>query len=406
MTNGIGPARERIALLDALRGFALFGILLVNIEDWSGWSALAEQNPALGKSEGGWWYKFFRTTVLEGKFYTIFSFMFGLGFALQLSRLSQRGANGVAIYRRRVLVLLAIGVIHMTLIWEGDILTLYAILGLLLPLLHGWSDRALVRGAIILLLLPIPGYALVHALSIQPDLGLDLPGNWIFQALGGELGAEKGWRARQDWGSLAAWNLSGLPFRIGSFFESWRIPKVLALMMLGLWAGRRLVGGRLLEDQRLLRHVVLWGLLIGIPANIGYGLIGGLEQDEFIRGLAATALYAIGVVPLGLAYAAGFVLLWGRASKVLGVLAWPGRMALTNYLMHSILGVVIFYGIGFGLFATLPPLGFLGIGLAIYVAQIAFSRFWLQHFAQGPMERLWRRLTYGARDPGMVSLPA
>ena len=104
----------------------------------------------------------------------------------------------------------------------------------------------------------------------------------------------------------------------------------------------------------------------------------------------------LGTVPLALAYAAAFVLLWDRARPILRVFVWPGRMALTNYLSHSLLGIILFYGIGFGLIGRLGPAGFYGIAVAIFAGQILFSRWWLARFGQGPMERLWRRLTYGS----------
>lgn len=393
-----GPVRDRIDLLDALRGFALLGILLVNIRAWAGWFNLSEpERDALsGGPDAAWWYEFLMAAVLEGKFYTIFSFLFGMGFMLQLSRLQARGDRGVAIYRRRLLVLLGFGLIHMSLMWDGDILTLYALLGMLLPFAWGWSDRRLLGAALVLILLPIPGVALVHALGIAPDLGLPDVGNQLFVALGGDVAQDKGWLLRDDWRSYLAWHLSGPPFRIGGFFETWRIPKVLAIMLIGMWAGRRLVAGRLVEDRKLLARTVALGLAIGIPANLAYGLTGGLEQDDQGKVLVATIVYAIGVVPLGLAYAASFVIAAQRLPGVMTAFAAPGRMALTNYLAHTLLGIVIFYGVGFGLYRSVSPWLVGAIALAIFGAQMLWSRAWLRRFPQGPMEALWRRLTYGS----------
>ena len=392
------PKKNRIDILDALRGFALLGIIVINVQSWAGWWALypPEQAAVSGGPESAWWYRFLLTSVVEGKFYTIFSFLFGLGFALQLSRLQLRGLDGTRIYRRRLLVLLGIGLIHMTLLWEGDILTLYALLGLLLPLFIRWSDRSLITAAVVLLLLPIAGVALFHWARIDPDLGLIDLGEHFFVAMGGAPG--EGWRTwllRDDLRSYFVWTLPSLPYRFGLFFENWRIPKVLAIMLLGLLAGRRLVAGELINNRSLLRRVAVFGFVVGVPANIGYGLIGGLAQQEFSRQLAATALYAVGVVPLGLAYAACFVLLWPTARTILALFAAPGRMALTNYLSQTILGILIFYGIGFGLYRSLGPWEFTGIAVAIFVTQVLWSRLWLRHFAQGPMEWLWRQLTYG-----------
>ena len=397
--EGAAPVRDRIDLLDALRGFALLGILIVNIRAWSGWFTLThpERDLLAGGVESSKWFTLLVAAVLEGKFYTIFSFLFGLGFALQLSRLQARGLHGVAIYRRRLLILLGFGLLHMSLLWDGDILALYALLGMLLPFVRGWSDRRLLVAAVVLILLPIPGIALVNELGIARDLGLSDLGNRLFVAVGGDVSQEKVWLLREDLRSYLAWHLSGPPFRIGSFFETWRIPKVLAIMLIGMWAGRRLIAGKLLSDRKLLLRVAVAGFAIGIPANIAYALTGGLEQDPFDRVFAATVFYAIGVVPLGLAYAATFVMLVQRAPAVLSAFAAPGRMALTNYLSHSLLGIVIFYGIGFGLYRSVNPWLVSGIALAIFAAQLILSRLWLSRFEQGPMEALWRRLTYGRR---------
>jgi uncharacterized protein len=382
MSDRIEPARERIAILDALRGLAIFGILSANIVDWSGWSSLTdEQAFVLAGKRTAETYDFLQAMLVEGKFYTIFSFLFGLGFALQLSRLEKRGANGLAIYRRRLTILLAI----------------YAALGFLLPFMRHWSDRRLLIGAVILILLPIPGGILIHMLGITPGFGLFQFGDRLFLALGGDPQNERMFRAREDWASYFQFALSGPPFRIGSFFASWRIPKVLAIMMIGLWAGRRLIAGTLIEDRSLLKRVAILGFLVGVPANFAFAANGGLEQEEFTKGLAAFILYAVGVVPLGLAYAASFALAWPKAKAVLDIFAAPGRMALTNYLMHSLLGIIIFYGVGFGLFGKLRPLEICGVMLAIFIGQIILSKLWLSVFVQGPMEALWRRLTYGAK---------
>ena len=159
------------------------------------------------------------------------------------------------------------------------------------------------------------------------------------------------------------------------------------------------------DDRRLLRRVAVAGFAIGIPANIAYALTGGLEQEDARRVFEATVFYALGVVPLGLAYAASFALLWPRARSVLRHFSAPGRTALTNYLGHTIFGIVIFYGVGFGLYRSVGPWTFSGIALLIYFALAVASQLWLRRFPQGPMEALWRRLTYAghSRPPEVLA---
>lgn len=401
-SKGAAPVRDRIELLDALRGFALLGIFVVNMRAFAGWFTLsyAEREVMAGSPDSLVWFTVLVAAVLEGKFYTIFSFLFGLGFALQLSRLQARGLQGIAIYRRRLLILLGFGLIHMSVLWEGDILTLYALLGMLLPFFWRWSDRRLLIAAVVLILLPIPGVALVHELAIKPDLGLPELGNRLFVWLGGDVAQDKTWLLREDLRSYLAWHLSGPPFRIGGFIETWRIPKVLAIMLIGVWAGRRLIEGRLIGDRKFLLRVAVAGAAIGVPANIAYAQIGGLEQDAYSRVFAATVFYAIGVVPLGLAYAASFAWLCHYVRPLVALFAPAGRMALTNYLGQTLAGIILFYGIGFGFYRSINPWVFSAIAVAVFAAQLLLSRLWLSRFEQGPMEALWRRLTYGGRRAG------
>ncbi|MDF7774125.1 DUF418 domain-containing protein [Sphingomonas sp. AOB5] len=381
-------AGERVVLLDALRGFALFGILLANIGYWSGWSFLDEARriALAGKAQVDIEH-LLHMTLIDGKFYTIFSLLFGLGFALQLSRLEARGADGIRIFRRRLLVLLAIGLVHLCLIWDGDILTLYALLGLLLPFVRHWSERRTLIVAVLLLLSPLIGVPLFKAIGFAPH-------DWFYgrgidaATRGGlAMGGEVDWLLRTDWQSRLIWCETGVHFRIGYLLESWRLPKVLGIMMIGAMLGRRLVEGRLIEDRELMRRVLIWGLAIGLPFSLAYA-IAHTGQDN--------PLPVLGTAPLGFAYAVGFVLLWPRAPW-LRIFAAPGRMALTNYLMHSLLGSLIFFGFGFGLVGKFEPWAIYLIAVAIFAFQILFSTLWLKRFDQGPMEWLWRLGTYGRR---------
>ncbi len=378
---------ERIELLDALRGFALCGILLANILYWSGWIFMPpEQKIALAGEAGVAWQSFFHHALVDGKFYTLFSFLFGIGFALQLERLTKRGLDGLRIFRRRLLVLLAIGIIHMVLIWDGDILTLYALLGLLLPFFRNLSDRSLAAAALVLVFVVPPlGYRLFEALEWRPHVAIFNEANRWFASWGGNPNDAVPWLRREDVESYFAWVLSGWPFAIGTRLESWRIPKVLGIMLIGLIAGRRLARGDF-PDRRMLVTILAAGTAIGLPLSIAFGL----EKEGSQNSLSSI----LGTVPLAFAFAASFALAWPRAKKALSVFAAPGRMALTNYLMHSLLGIILFYGIGFGLVGYLSPAGFYAVALAIIAGQILLSRWWLARFDQGPMERLWRAATY------------
>lgn len=387
-------AAERIEALDALRGFALVGILLANILYWSGWGLMSEaQHLTLAGADGATWQYRFHHLLIDGKFYTLFSLLFGAGFALQLARIEGRGGNGLAIYRRRVLVLLGIGLIHSCLIWDGDILTLYALLGLILPLFIRWSDARLATTALILIFaVPFAGGALFDALGWAPHTALYNLGDSVALALGTRLTTDNGVAvlASGRWDQLAAWIISGPIYAWGIKLESWRIPKVLGIMLLGLIVGRWFAGGRLPGDRALLRRTLLAGLLLGLPPTLAYAFMPKQDQADWSS--------LLGTVPMALAYGAAFLLVWPHARGVLKLLVAPGRMALTNYLSQTLIGIVLFYGVGFGLVGQVKPLGIYGIALAIFAVQIVFSRWWLARHAMGPMERLWRNLTYGRRS--------
>jgi uncharacterized protein len=391
MLDPAAPAADRLAVVDALRGFALFGILLANILYWSGLTMVpdAQRVAWIGADASLWQYRFHHLFV-DGKFYTLFSFLFGAGFALQLARLMARGHDGLRIYRRRVVVLLGIGLVHCFLVWDGDILTLYALLGLLLPFFHRWSTRALVwTGLALVFVAPFAGMALFSALGWKPHEPLFDLAFGIAESLGADTRPEQtiAWMQREDLGGIGAWLASGPPFSWALRIESWRIPKVLGIMLIGMAAGRGLADGSLLANRALLKRVLVIGLLVGVPASLAYALTPSQGQTSWPS--------LLGTMPLAMAYAAAFVLAWPHASRWLGAFTAPGRMALTNYLSQSVINGVVFYGIGLGLAGRLPIWGIYGYAVALFAAQALFSRWWLAHHAQGPMEALWRRWTYG-----------
>jgi uncharacterized protein len=394
-----GPAVDRLALVDALRGFALFGILLANVLYWSAWGLATEpQRVALAGAEAAQWQARFHHLLVDGKFYTLFSLLFGAGFALQLERLARRGHDGLRIYRRRILVLLGFGIVHCFLVWDGDILVLYALLGLVLPLFRRWRDAGLLLAAFVLVfVVPFAGIALFKAFGWPPDAGFYR----LSFAIGGWFGIDQSpeyvlpWLQREDLRAWLAWILSGPWFSWGLRVETWRVPKVLGIMLLGLWVGRRLAAGTLLDDRRLQWRVLLVGLVVGLPATVVYAWTPGLGQASWPS--------LVGTVPLGLAYAAAFALAWPHAKGWLGAFVAPGRMALTNYLTHSVLGVLVFYGIGFGLTGRLSIAATYAYATCLFAAQVLFSRWWLSRHAQGPMEALWRRWTYGRPVNGMAA---
>jgi uncharacterized protein len=405
------PARpeERTTLIDALRGFALFGVCLGNILTSFSWWTPTEHAPvtsALQLPTDNTVY-FLTHAFVDGKFYSIFSLLFGLGFALQLTRRSDE-ASALTIYRRRLRILMVIGFLHLALFWIGDILLFYALMGMVLLRLRHLEDRRLLRWVVVLLAMPVL-FALPKVIDSGYSLGTPffIPTFFVAKSLGFNLDSPTivtDIFVKGDVLTVMKGNLVGVFYRYGDLLDSGRPFKVLAMFLLGLLIGRHRAWERLADYTPLLRRVLTLGLVIGIPACLGQAWVAtlpGTEQFAGWRVVIDSTLYALGVVPLAMAYAAGFVLLWRHPAwqRRLVLLAATGRMALTNYLTQTLLGITIFYGIGFGLGMRLGATWFPLLALLILVVQTLFSQWWLARYRFGPMEWLWRSITYRTRQP-------
>lgn len=391
-----GP--ERIALLDVLRGASIFGIIIANMLVTSGyWFLSPGEQAALPTAALDGTVEFLIHVLVEAKFYSIFSLLFGIGFAVQWRRAEAKGLAFPALFRRRLLGLALIGFVHAVFIWAGDILFLYALLGFLLVPFHRVSDRALLRAAIICLALPVVVYLVMLAARVGAPLAdaaatPDEPPAIFQMALDGMQG--------DSWSAAWRANLVLLVGRWMDLFLSVRFPKVFGMFLLGLYVGRTGIGLDAVRDGGLLRRLAVLGLVIGIPANLLMAWLQG--QQVYLPasglGLLQVVSASIGVPLLALGYAAMLALAFqGAGHRVLAPLGWAGRMALTNYLTHSVLMVWIFYGIGLGMFGRVGPAGTTVLSLLICLAQVPLSALWLSRFQFGPVEWLWRQFTYRRR---------
>jgi uncharacterized protein len=335
---------------------------------------------------------FIEHVFVDGKFYSIFSLLFGIGFGIQLSR---GGDAALPRFKRRLRILLGIGAIHAFFIWAGDILMLYALLGFTMPWFARKSNRELLRWTVILLAIPTVLYVVVLAVYMlagpgptQTPSGAAMPAQMLayFEAIG--TGGFK---------DAFIGNLVFLAGRWADLFATVRFPKVLGMFVLGLWTVRT---GIALSPATHRATLVRWSWLgwgIGLPANIVAAW--AFERSSYLPpslgGFLGTAMAGVGVPMLALGYAATVALLVVDGRRVITVFAPVGRMALTNYLMHSIVCVVLSYGFGFGLWWHVGASRAMAIAVAIIVVQIPLSAWWLSRFRFGPVEWIWRRLTYG-----------
>jgi uncharacterized protein len=397
---------ERSDILDVLRGFALFGVLLDNIFGFTGWSFFTQpMREALPTWPADGIVALSELTFINGKFYSLFSLLFGIGFSIILIRNEQKGINPLKIFYRRLIILLIIGAGHLFLLWEGDILVLYALIGMLLPLFRKCSDKTLIITAAALILSPIIFDCidiLFHAkagdgierLAISIDKKNGIPTDSTYAKY--LYKPESGWR---EWRN---WQESGWAYRYSYILDSNRIPKVLGMFLIGFYAGRKMMYLNLENYISLFKKLRLWGLIIGIPAAIACTYFEIFQKGiPNPIGLGHTFFYAISVVPLCLVYTSIICLRWIKknGNSKLKVLAPLGRMALTNYLMQTIIGITLYYGVGFGFGGNIGPAVFVPIGLAVYALQIAYSNWWFNYFNYGPMEWLWRQLTYWKKLP-------
>ena len=398
-----GPATpgERSHLLDGLRGLALLGILIVNMVGFIGFGMNDEAGraAALGSALDDL-SELLIEWLVTGKFYSIFSLLFGIGFAIQLTRLEARG-EGVRRYLRRLAVLFLIGLAHLFLLWLGDIVALYALIGVVLLLFRNASDRTLLVTAVLLWLAPIAWSAMIHLGGV--NLAEPLYGRGMAALTAAGIDPKSSalvYYRDTDYFEQLAVHGPEIWFRLGDFVYQLRPAKVLAMFLVGLWVGRRAIYAHPAANRALLRRVATIGLGAGLPLSFARAALDMAGPDTPTVRVIVEALYCLSTPTLALGYAAGAALLWANGRSRLVEWAAPaGRMALTNYLMQTVLQSLIFYGWGLALIGRFGLAFVFPFALAIFTFQLAYSRWWLSRFRFGPAEWLWRSLTYGKAQP-------
>jgi uncharacterized protein len=385
-------ATERIDVLDVLRGVAVLGILLVNIDSFLGYGMA----PPVGTPPGARYDRiaaFLVEFLVQGKFYCLFSFLFGVGFAVFIARATARGRDAVALFKRRLVALLLIGGVHTFLIWYGDILTNYAVIGFaLIPFLRR-DDRAVLRAALLWLASPVAFYLVLLALARFVPAG---PASGGGDGLPPFLVAALESFAHGSYPAVVKGNviftIANVVRRIVLMFY----PRVFGMFLLGFYAGRVNFFAHLETHAALLRRICAFGFAVGLPlAFIGAAMgDSGSPRLPSASGLVEMAVETIATPALALAYAAGICLMYRSARTLMLVVAPVGRMALSSYLTHSVAGVLAFYGMGLGYYGQVSLTVGLALCFAMFAVQIVASRLWLSVAAFGPAEWLWRCITY------------
>ncbi|MEQ4575752.1 MAG: DUF418 domain-containing protein [Gammaproteobacteria bacterium] len=387
---------ERIALLDVLRGFALLGILLMNIEAFVGPlnAALTGVDPALAGADR--WADALVYVLVQGKFYTLFSLLFGMGFAVMAQRAGQAGRPFAGFYVRRSLGLLAIGLLHALLVWSGDVLVSYALLAMLLLAVRSMPTSWLPVAAIVVYLCApamVMAYGALGSL-MQADPSSAAEWQRTMARIGQDAAAAvDAQRAAYGAGRYAQAVLQRL-HDLGETLRGLTIngPAMFGMFLLGGWFVR---SGAIQAPERFARlfAALRWGAWpLGLAAMLA-SLALEPYMDPGRLDLRLSSAFALSSVA-GLLMCLGYLAWVARWRGALAWLAPAGRMALSNYVLQSLLCTWIFYGYGLGYFERLPRAWQLPFATGLFLLQVAASAWWLRRFRFGPLEWAWRAFTY------------
>lgn len=389
-------ANQRIISLDILRGFALLGIFIMNMISFSMMSANYSNPMAEGTLQGADEYAFiFSQLFANQKFMSLFSILFGAGIVLMTSRMEAQGKSPASRHYFRNFWLLLIGLTHAYVIWAGDILVQYAMCSIWVFLFRKKTPKALFAWASVFFLV-----SLVSALSAGFSMPYwevkevtDLCAGWTptTEVIAAETaGYRGGWWEQLPFRSSLAFMLETFIFIMGL---GWHVTGLM-LVGMGLFKSKVLTAER---SKAFYKKMIFWGFGLGLPLGV-IGLIQNYKHDwscEFSFFLGSQFNY-LGSLPMALGYI-GIVMLCCKTDWINVLEKWlapVGRMALTNYLMQSIIATFIFYGHGLGLFGTAGRAEQWLYILPIWIFQILFSKWWLSRFKFGPFEWFWRSLTY------------
>lgn len=394
------PRKDRILSLDILRGVAVLGILIMNIQHFAMPQAAYINPMAYGDLNGAnKWVWVLSHLLASEKFMSIFSMLFGAGVLLFTERAELKGFNSASLHYRRMFWLLLFGLMHAYLLWSGDILVSYSLCGMLIYLFRHKKPFTLFRFALAFFLIPILlNLFFVWSIPYWPEKSIQFtmeswkPG---IETIQHHLTVY-----RSGWWDQMELRVPGSMFMQTSYFFMESFWHVTALMLTGmaLYKWDILSCGK---SAGFYRKMALIGLLIGYLLS-GLGVCLNFEKQwamEFSMFLGSECNY-VGSVGVALGYMA-LVLLFSRSAagkRVKNILASVGRMAFTNYILMTLICTFIFYGHGLGLYGTVERKYLLLLVLAIWILLLIISSWWLKRFRFGPLEWIWRTLIYWNRS--------
>ncbi len=393
------PSRERIPEIDVLRGVALAGIIISNMRAYHVPAELYPQPILLWTEPRDRFTQAVIDCFVTGKFITLFAMLFGLGFAVQLERAKTRGEGFSRVYVRRLVTLALLGAVHTFLIWWGDILLSYALVGFLLLLFGERMAGRAIFWVMILYWTPLVlflGFAALSQAGIVQAPGIPTPAGEVLRATT-RIYTEGSYREmiRERFREWLVFN-SAAPYFL---------PRIFGIFLFGLYVWRRRLFQELPAHRPALRRAWKWLLAVGGVGNVVYVLIQYVSQPNPMEPSPETltmwVFASAGMPALSLFYAIAVILLYGRPGgrRLLAPFAAVGRMALTNYVLQSLICTTIFYGYGLGLYGRMTAPAGLALAILIYALQVVLSYAWLRAFRYGPLEWFWRSLTYAKWQP-------
>ena len=386
---------SRLQVVDALRGFAIVSIMLVHNLEHFDLMYSVQGLPAWLKALDSWvWDTIF--FLFSGKSYAIFSLLFGVTFFIQMHGRAQRGEDFRMRFAWRLAILFGFGIVN-SLFYEGDILTFYAVMGLLLIPVARLGNTAVFAIACLLMLQPLEWLlafkALAHPVAKLPD-----PASWAHFAKSTYLTGSS--LSATLYGNITNGKMGVLLWS----WESGRMFQMPALFMLGMLAGRRGLFVASPDSKRFWIRTLVAAALLFVPLFAANAHLGQWTANEALRRPLSVILSTWSNLALMLVLVSGFVLLF-QSGAPLRLFAPLGRMSLTSYIVQSLVGSFIYYGYGLGLYQYTGATYCLLIGLGLALVQSWFSAWWLRSHKQGPLEALWHRATWIAAPQSPLVRP-
>lgn len=379
---------NRLDVVDAIRGFAIITIMLLhNLEHFDVYF-LPKNLPVwmVNLDKIIWDFSFF---LFAGKSYAMFALLFGLTFFIQSNNQNKKGNDFRGVFVWRLILLFAFGLINSA-FYQGDILTIYAVIGLFLIPVANLNNRLVFCIAFVLLLQPLEFIELFKALQL-PNLEVSNPESWMYFGKMDEYIKNNSF-FNTIYGNLTNGKIAVLKWSN----EKGRFLHILSLFMFGMLAGRKKLFTKSSKNKQFWLKTLIISSIVFVPLYLIQKNLENLISSDIIRRSVTTIETSWTNLTFMLVLLSGFVLLFHTSSfnKILNVFSPLGRMSLSNYIFQSIIGSTIYYGYGFGLYQYTGATYSLLVSIVLAISMGYFSTWWMKNYSRGPLETIWHKATW------------